>query len=155
MNAPSNIKSRRPMISRLAVVGCVIACAAVTLGSLPGCERPRAKAEKIVAAGSLIGVTLEEGNKIVGHEVTKHDEFNYYWDMGKGNGVIQVLVRGGKIARVEHVESFEARAARDNTPSHPGVKNETIPTIDELEKSNPPQQDGGEGGGTPPVTTGG
>lgn len=147
---------RRSLASRLALVGLAAALSVTALAPLSGCEKPRAKATKIVAGGSLIGVTIEEGNKIVGKDAIKHDEFNSYWDMGEGNGVIQVLVRGGKISRVEHVEKFEPREARDNTPSHPDAKNESQPTMDEMEKLNPPATGDGESDPkTPPAPTGG
>jgi hypothetical protein len=87
--------------------------------SMGGCEKPSEKAEKLVMSGKLIGVTVEEGNKIVGKDAIKHDEFNYYWDFGPGNGVIQVLVRGGKISRVDREDSFLPRSARDNTTPPP------------------------------------
>lgn len=115
---------------RVAVAG--LLAAAFVLAPLGGCERPRAKAEKIVMDGSLIGVTLEQGNEIVGKPYVKHDEFNYYWDMGPGNGVIQVLVRGGKISRVDFAEQFEPRAARDNTPSNPQPQSDT-PTANDAD----------------------
>lgn len=148
-------RSTRSLATRLALVGLAAALSVTTLAPLGGCEKPRDKAAKIVSDGSLIGVTIEEGNKIVGKEAIKHDEFNAYWDMGEGNGVIQVLVRGGKISRVEHAEKFEARAARDNTPSHPDAKNELQPTIDELERANPPAGGDESDPGTPPAPTGG
>lgn len=148
--------ARRSLASRLTLVGLAAAMSVTALAPLGGCEKPRAKATKIVTGGSLIGVTVEEGNKIVGKDAIKHDEFNAYWDMGAGNGVIQVLVRGGKISRVEHVEKFEARAARDIAPSHPDAKNEGQPTMDELEKMNPPETGDGETDPkTPPAPTGG
>lgn len=106
----------RPVAARhartLALIGALLVGATAPL---VGCEKPRDKAQNIVTAGSLIGVTITEGEKIVGKPVTKHDEYNYYWDMGEGNGIIQVLVRGGKITRVDFEEQFIPRAARDNT----------------------------------------
>lgn len=131
-------RSSRSLVARLTVVALAAAFSVTTLTSLGGCDKPRAKATKIVSAGSLIGVTIEEGNKIVGKDAIKHDEFNAYWDMGEGNGVIQVLVRGGKISRVEHVEAFEPRTARDNTPTHPDAAGEPKPTIDEIESGTAP-----------------
>ncbi len=151
---PTARRSTRTLAIRLAMLGLAGSLSVATLASLGACERPRDKAMKIERAGSLIGVTIEEGNKIVGIDATKHDEFNYYYDMGKGNGVIQVLVRGGKITRVEFVETFEARAARDNTPSHPGVTNERPPSLEELEgKTNAGSGDSDPK--TPPPPTGG
>lgn len=149
---PSARPTKRTLARRLAMLGLAGSLSVATLASLSGCEKPRDKAMKIERSGSLIGVTIEEGNKIVGINATKHDDYNYYWDMGKGNGVIQVLVRGGKITRVEFVEAFEARAARDNTPSHPDVTNERPPSLDELEGKSGSQKDSG---GTPPAPTGG
>ncbi len=124
----------------IALVLMVATCACVF-----GCEKPREKAQRIVDAGTLIGATLEEGNKIVGHACVKHDDYNYYWDMGPGNGVIQVLVRGGKITRVDLEEQFLPRAARHNTvPDEPAAPAGT---------GEPGA--GGAGGDEPPVTTGG
>lgn len=94
----------------------------VALGStlaIGGCEKPSEKAENLVMSGKLIGISVEEANKIVGKPAVQHDEFNYYWDFGPGNGVVQVLVRGGKISRVDREDAFVARAARDNTTPPP------------------------------------
>lgn len=100
--------------NRVAVIGLATM---LSLGAtLPiGCEKPRDKAQKIVTNGELIGVTIADAEKVVGKAATKHDDYNYYWDMGPGNGVIQVLVRGGKITRVDLEDQFNPRAARDNT----------------------------------------
>lgn len=129
--------------ARLATLALVTVVGAASLGSI-GCEKPRDKAQSIVTAGTLIGVTLEEGDAIVGHAHVKHDDYNAYWDMGPGNGVIQVLVRGGKISRVDLEEQFLPRAARDNTVPDSPAPNSTAP-----ETAPPAETD------EPPVTTGG
>jgi hypothetical protein len=135
----------RPARSWLAAIGLAGGLSFLALAPM-GCEKPRDKAQSIVTAGSLIGVTLEEGDKIVGHAHVKHDDYNAYWDMGAGNGIIQVLVRGGKISRVDFEEQFIPRAARDNTvPDQPPA---TEPSTD------PDAPPSGESD-APPVTTGG
>lgn len=146
MSCTSN-RSPRSRFSRswLAALGLAGGLSFMSMAPM-GCERPRDKAQSIVTAGSLIGVTLEEGDKIVGHAHVKHDDYNAYWDMGAGNGIIQVLVRGGKISRVDFEEQFIPRAARDNTVPNPPPETTPDPSAE------PPA---GEGDEPPPVTTGG